>query len=78
MEISKYNEAAIVIKKLDELNYQLGVLKDTSYTSIRFGTNYNVSTPINISEDLFNKIKELAIEDLNNQISPLSIKFDHL
>lgn len=78
MELERFNKALLIKKQLDDLNYQLGVLKEVQFTSIRFGTNFNVFAPISISEDLFNKIKSDAIQDLEDQIQPLSIKFDHI
>lgn len=78
MEIEKYKEAEKLRKKIDELNYQLDVVVKQEFSQIRFGGNYNVSIPVSISKDFFDKMKHEIIADLKNQLEPLTNQFEKL
>ena len=80
MNRETYKKAHELQEKIAKLKYELEVLKQ-SYekpTSIRFGTEYNVSIPITFNQVVYEDALRTQIQDHKEQIDILEREFNNI
>lgn len=62
-------------KQIQIIDHELRVLNEQTLCPVRFGTNFNVSIPITISEDTFFSFVSLLKTEKAKELFDLQIKF---
>lgn len=80
MNLETYNQAKSVMDKIDLCNRGLSILftDSTTVKPIRFGGHYNVSSPIDVSEETYKKIKELIRIEKQELLGELDEQFEKI
>ena len=86
MELEIFNEANTIMDGINQCNRDLNVViqkqvdleRKQGLTQIRFGNNFNVSHPIDLSEETLKKILELMRVEKVNLLNDLDNKFKDL
>ena len=80
MKLQDYKKAHQIQEEISRLKYELGVLKDhlENPTTIRFGTNFNVSIPIKLSDSVYEDFIKKQIVFHEEQINKLDIEFENI
>lgn len=80
MKQETYKQAHKLQEEISRLKYELEILKQ-SYekpTSIRFGTEYNVSIPIVFNQVVYEDALRIQIQDHKERIIILETEFNNL
>lgn len=78
METNKFKEAVLLNDKIEKLKKEINELKNITYTTIRFGGNFNVSMPIDISIELFSDLIGTLLSSKEVELSETVDKFNLL
>jgi len=78
MNQETFEEAVKINTQIKSVENEISVLKAQEPTTIRFGGNFNLSIPISISGNHFNKIISQAIEEKEHQLRQLMSLFQKL
>lgn len=80
MKLQDYKQAHKLQEEISKLKYELEVLKQNyeKHTSIRFGTEYNVSIPIVFHESIYMEAVANQIGFHASKIQALEIEFNNL
>lgn len=80
MKTETYKQANRLQEQISKLKYELEVLQQSYLkpTSIRFGTEYNVSIPIVFNQVVYEDALRVQIKDHKEQISILEHEFNNL
>lgn len=80
MTIDKYKQAHKLQEEISKLKYELEILKQNyeKPTSIRFGTEYNVSIPIEFDLELYYNTLHTQIMEHELRINMLQTEFNKL
>jgi len=78
MELEKYNQAKDIKESIDKLNYEIKVMRDVvpSSTPVRFGGNFNVSSPVTVDQKIMISFLYDLIALKEKQIAELQEQFD--
>ena len=78
MTEEKFNQAVELTQKISRLTKELEVVRNIKPTTIRFGGNFNVSTPIEVEVNIFYDLCRALINDIERELSIAELKFDSL
>ena len=78
MEANKFKEAVLLNEKIEKLKKEINELKNITHTPIRFGGNFNVSMPIDISVELFANLRATLLFSKEEELSETIDKFNNL
>lgn len=75
MNIETYNKAKELQDKISKLEYEMKVLTELQPTQIRFGGNFSVSIPIDISKVRFSEVIANLYSDKAEEVAKLKEQF---
>ncbi len=80
MTIETFNTAKELKDNIDKLNYEIKVMRDVvpSDTPIRFGGNFNVSSPVSVDPKMMISFLYDMIAAKEKQVSELQEQFDKI